>query len=470
MERVTSRMFTQRIASAAQRHQFKIGKLQSQISSGLRVQKPSDDPTVFRSLLARKSMDARFDAWSGNIQEAETQLNSSVDHLLSLRKLFQDAKDIALESRQSTEPSILADQTEGLRQNVLEIANQNVNGVYLFAGTAMHTQPFVDSGDGIDYQGAQARSHIVVSRQITVDVLYSGQEVFQSSERGETLVLGNTGAAAGAGTDNAQGRGELLVSHVATAYAAGSGVQPGTSSNDRDTIVGSHVLHIEDTAADGSAGTVSINGGAKIDFTSTDTNLLVSSSGADVYVDLSQIAAGFVGDVEITATGTISMDGGLTQVDIDFLENQQLAHSETGSITNIDTRGVLLAGTDQVEYGGTSDAFQILSDLESDLRRARDLPEQEWQESITRRLEDLDRMVDHLLSVVGTQSATLQSLSDIQVRNEDSQLETQRVIGELEGVDVAGAIFDLQMAQSQLELTFASSNVLLNMSLLDFIG
>lgn len=461
-------MFTQRIATVSQRHQSRIGQLQTQISSGLRVQKPSDDPTVFRTLLARKSLNQRFDAWAGNVQEARTQLNSSVDQLLSLRQLFQQAKDIALESRQTTEPEILADQVKILQQNLLEAANQSINGVFLYAGTAIHNQPFAESGEIATYHGAQDRSHVVVGRQITVDVLYSGQEIFQSANRGETIFVGNTGATAGTGTDSAEGRGELTVTHVSTSYAGGSGAQPGASSATKDNVIGgTHVLHIEDTSGDGTAGKISLNGGPEFAFTNADTDLLVSAFGADVYVDVSQIAAGFNGEVVITAAGTISVDGGHTETEIDFSQNQQLIHPETGAVTNVDTQGIRVAGVDQIEYQGTSDAFQVLKDLEYDLRHMKD--GDEWHDSISRRLGDIDRTVDHLLSIVGMQSATLDGLNNIEIRNEDAQLETQRVIGELEGVDVAGAILDLQSEQSLLELTFASSNALLNMSLLDFI-
>lgn len=469
--RVTSRLFRQRIAAASQRHQYRIGQLQSQISSGLRVQKPSDDPTVFRALLARKALDHRFDAWADNIQASRTQLNSSVSELLSLRQLFQQAKDIAMESRQTTEQNILADQTKILGQNLLDAANRNVNGVYLFAGTAIQSQPFVKSGESVQYQGAADRAHIVVGRQLTVDVLYSGQEVFQSTHRGETLIIGTTGSAAGTGTDSATGRGELLVSHVSTSFAVGSGVQPGASSGTDDNIIGAsgtHVLHIEDTSGDGSAGKVSLNGGAEIDFTSADTDLLVSASGANVHVDMSQISAGFMGDVAITATGRLSTDSGLTEIEIDFSDNQQVISSETGAVTNVDTRGTHFAGVDTIEYTGTSDAFQVLKDLEYDLRHKEE--GSAWQDSITRHLGDIDRIVDLLLETVGAQSATLDNLNDIEIRNEDIQLETRRVISELEAVDVAGAILGLQSEQSLLELTFASSNALLNMSLLDFIG
>ena len=58
-------------------------------------------------------------------------------------------------------------------------------------------------------------------------------------------------AAAGTDTDSATGQAVLTISHTATTFAAGSGVQAGTSSPGGDTILGpagAHTLTIIDTS------------------------------------------------------------------------------------------------------------------------------------------------------------------------------------------------------------------------------
>src|SRR5690606_13494775 len=134
-------------------------------------------------------------------------------------------------------------------------------------------------------------------------------DVFQPIARGKTLFLGGTGAAPGTGTDSALGRGTLIVSHTSTTYTAGSGVAAGTSSADGDTIIGpagAHILTIEDTSGTGAFGTVSLNGGPPVSFTNGDTNLkVIGPLDEVVYLDTTAITAGFSGDVEITADGTL---------------------------------------------------------------------------------------------------------------------------------------------------------------------
>src|SRR5262249_39694406 len=140
-----------------------------------------------------------------------------------------------------------------------------------------------------------------------LDVLYSGQAVFGATNRGATTVIGTTGAKAGSGTDTATANTQLLVSHTLTTFASGSGVAAGTSSAAGDTIIGAsgtHKLTINDTSGNGSAGTISLNGGPPVSYDSSQTNLKVQGpNGEVVYLDTTAMTPGFNGTIDMTATG-----------------------------------------------------------------------------------------------------------------------------------------------------------------------
>ena len=73
------------------------------------------------------------------------------------------------------------------------------------------------------------------------------------------------------------------------------------------------------------------------------------------------------------------------------------------------------------------------------------------------------------MKVVGKQSTTLESLDMIQERHEDIQLEMQRIVSDLESTDLAEAIVQLQSEQTMLQLTYATSLSLFDLSLLNFL-
>ncbi|MGB6044806.1 MAG: flagellar hook-associated protein FlgL, partial [Pirellulales bacterium] len=314
--RVTPQLFISQTLRNAQSHSAALVRLQEQIASGVRIHRPSDDPAAVRRLLAQQSQDGRLETQLANIQDVRGRLNLSVSQLLEAKSLLVSAKSIALEGNQEFESrEHLALEVETLIDRMLALANTENDGRYVFGGTANQSPPFlVDKSSGritgVQYTGSDSRSDVVVAPNVTADVYYAGSEVFQPSSRDTTLFLGNTGAASGSGTDSGVGQGTLLVRHTATTYAAGSGVQVGTSSPAGDTVIGaagSHLLTIDDTSGTGASGTISLNGGPVISFSNTDTDLeVIGLSGEVVFVDTTSITAGFSGDIAMTADGSLS--------------------------------------------------------------------------------------------------------------------------------------------------------------------
>jgi flagellin-like hook-associated protein FlgL len=264
------------------------------------------------------------------------------------------------------------------------------------------------------------------------------------------------------------------VRHTATSYAAGSGVAAGTQSATGDTILGpagSHVLHLVDTSGTGASGTVSLNGGTTVSFTNAMTNLAVVGPGGEtVYIDTSTITAGFSGDIAITATGSLSVDGGRTVTPISFSANQQVTDSLTGAVTNIDSSAIRRTGTDQVEYQGTADAFQTLLALRDDLRNTRQLSTSQLHDAMARRLTDLDRVSDNILQVVGEQSVQLENLDALAHRAQDLQVTAQQNVSDNSAADMAQVAIRLQNEQLMLQFTYAAVSRLLQQSFLDFIS
>ncbi len=460
-----------------------LGKIQQQAATGKKVLTPSDDPDSIGSLLANKAQDSRLDAYLNNIHASQASLNVSTSALQDAGSILTQARTLALQGAQSTEDAqsrgALAEQIDRLLGRLLDFANTQQAGRYLFAGQASQTKPFVVTTDsagnaiGISYVGAGSHNAVPITPDQTVPTLYSGAQIFQARQRGPSTITGSTGAAPGAGTDNSVGAVTLQVRHTLTTYASGSGIQPGASSATGDTILGpagAHRLNIVDTSGTGAAGTISLDGGPPIAFTSADTNLAITGpGGAQVFVDASAITAGFNGTVDITADGTLSVDGGASTIPIDFSANQAVTDSGAGAVTNIDSTNIRATGDDQIDHPGTYDAFQTLMALRDDLRNTRGLSEGDQIQSISARIGELDRIHENVLSAVGEQSASLQNLDSLESRLRDVQLTTKQLISNLEDADVSQLVVQLQANQNMLTLTLATAAKLQDQSFLDFM-
>jgi flagellar hook-associated protein 3 FlgL len=154
-------------------NQGEIARLQQGVGSGLRIQKPSDDPAgATRALNVIEVLD-RVEQYQSNSRLADQQLALESTTLESVQILMQRIKELALGANSGTQTAesqfaYRAELSERLDE-LIDLANvRDINGDYLFAGFQGDTQPFVVGGAAINYTGDQGvrELQISASRQI----------------------------------------------------------------------------------------------------------------------------------------------------------------------------------------------------------------------------------------------------------------------------------------------------------------
>jgi flagellar hook-associated protein 3 FlgL len=121
-----------------------IGKLQAQIGSGLRIQKPSDDPIASARLMRIEREQASLGQYnlnigrvSDNLMVQETYLKSASDAMLSVRDLLLWASN---DSNSGEDLSAIAGEMASLEQSIVSYFNaKDEAGNYLFSGTLSNT-------------------------------------------------------------------------------------------------------------------------------------------------------------------------------------------------------------------------------------------------------------------------------------------------------------------------------------------
>ncbi len=170
---------------------------QRQLSSGIRLLAPSDDPAGMAAYLRAQSQEAE----AGDQQAATKAVLSRLQHgssiLTQSGQLLNQAYQIALEGANSNDPAAneaLAQQVDGILDQMLSHANEQADGRYLFGGTETGGPPFaVTASDtqgnptAIVYQGSANRASIPLGEGPPVDMLYTGQEVFQRPGAGDVF-------------------------------------------------------------------------------------------------------------------------------------------------------------------------------------------------------------------------------------------------------------------------------------------
>ncbi len=189
-----------------------------------------------------------------------------------------------------------------------------------------------------------------------------------------------------------------------------------------------------------------------------------------IHLNLSGITPGFSGNVDVQSDGTLSTDGGLTQTAIDFTSGQAVIDSRTNAVTYVDTTDVLAPGTESIEYPGTASVFEALAALRDQILDYDEFSPHEWQDAITRRMEDVDRLGDHLLQIVGSTGVDLKYIEETEAEFDLLQVAAEKNESDLGGVDYADAILRLQQHQFQYQVVLAATTRLFDISILDFLG
>lgn len=145
-----SRMSTGQMArnflSSLSRVQSDMADAQQQVATGKTMLRPSDDPVGIALSLGLRRDQVATDAWSRNIQDSLTWLNTTDRALGQAMEVVQRASELAVQGGNGTlsqeARDLIAGAVEGLKSQFVEVGNSSLGGRYLFAGTATTTRPF----------------------------------------------------------------------------------------------------------------------------------------------------------------------------------------------------------------------------------------------------------------------------------------------------------------------------------------
>jgi flagellar hook-associated protein 3 FlgL len=181
--RVTDQQFYEPLFNDLQQTRARILSAQEQVSSGLRVAKPSDDPSAFGEVVRHKAVLSKTQQVIRNIQFATARLDIADSALTQASNLLARAKELAVRARSdtntSTERTAIAQEVRQIHRQLVGIANTEANGQTVFAGTRTDVSPFVITvGDTVVYQGNGETQSIEVESGQTVQVTIPGSQVF----------------------------------------------------------------------------------------------------------------------------------------------------------------------------------------------------------------------------------------------------------------------------------------------------
>ncbi|NIM06523.1 MAG: flagellar hook-associated protein 3 [Armatimonadetes bacterium] len=183
--RITDSMMNHNLIARMGRTVENLYRLQEQMASGLRINRPSDEPVGAVRAAALRSALAEVAQYKKNAEEADALLTMTESSLGEVVNLLRVARQYALAGAtgtvDTTTREALAQQVEQVLQAVVGTANSERAGRFLFAGHKINDAPFsldLAADPPVTYSGDGGVAVFEVGRTSTVAVNLPGDQVF----------------------------------------------------------------------------------------------------------------------------------------------------------------------------------------------------------------------------------------------------------------------------------------------------
>jgi len=180
--RVPSNLLVSRVAIDISQKQNALANIQEQISSGKRINRPSDAPAESAHLLTMKETVARLDQYTKNTSIAESQLALEEAALAGTTAALNRVRDLAIRARSGQVNAEFRQEINSevklILDEVYTLANSRDSfGNYIFSGSNIHQQPF-NPGDPNSYSGSDESKKMEIALGRTIDTGDSGTDAF----------------------------------------------------------------------------------------------------------------------------------------------------------------------------------------------------------------------------------------------------------------------------------------------------
>jgi flagellar hook-associated protein 3 FlgL len=190
--RVTTRSTVDATLLRLQSSQSRISTLQSQLSSGKRATKASDDPSGAASALQMRSELSRYGQYARNSSDGLAWLGTVDSTMQSMLTSMNRVRTLVVQgsstgTMSATDRQALATEVAGLRQSLLGAANTTYLGRPIFGGTTSGSVAYDSTGAYVGDQNVVTRA---VGDNQTVRVDLTGPEAFSAGGTDMFSLLG----------------------------------------------------------------------------------------------------------------------------------------------------------------------------------------------------------------------------------------------------------------------------------------
>ena len=457
-------------------------KVQEQLSTLRKVNRPSDDPVAASQILDQTQAKDRIEQFNQNAKAAESSLALSGTSLQAAGDVLQQVRQMAIQAGNTTltneDRKMLNSELEGLYKQMLGYANTlDGNGKALFGGSISQTKPYselqqfgtaVAAGSSIvQYNGDANRQEMMISSARQVPVTDNGQYVFGSIPEGNGLfklgagsTLSNVQVDLGSVIDRA--KFDAQVAAPGALSQAGARIEV-VFGSEEDGVVGQAAefnKYYDVVLFDGTNYTSLVTG--KSGPTQAAASALYNTAAEQVAIGNPAIGP-FAKSYPKFQTGA--------DINLNFSTNPPPDNIDFGVKFPMTSEAPANAGVLTLEPSKTRSIFDTLNDFSRVLQSSAATPADatDFANRLGNVIANIDNTQTRMLSVEARIGANRNEADALVEVGSDFSLQYKTILSRLQDVDVASAASELSLAKLALDASQNSFAKVQGLSLFNYI-
>jgi flagellar hook-associated protein 3 FlgL len=206
--RITQNMLNHNMLYNLQANTERLSQYQTQLSSGKKINTPSDDPVGTGLIMQYNNQLAQNQQYQSNVSYAQGWLDYTDTLLGQVTSVMQRARELAVQGANGTNSpdaqNAIAAEIDQLEQQLVQTANSVYNGKYVFNGQMVDQAPY-DPNNPTSRDPNTMNIEYEVGDGITIPVNTSGVAIFGKSTDADNAfaILQNLSAALKSGNQTA---------------------------------------------------------------------------------------------------------------------------------------------------------------------------------------------------------------------------------------------------------------------------
>jgi flagellin-like hook-associated protein FlgL len=231
------------IQYAMQQSQQALSVALQQVSTGLRVNQPSDDPAAAANMVVSLAESANVDQYTSNVSSVLPQMQTADSAISAVVTSLSSAVTLGTSGANGTETAAnrqaLAVQAASVLSSVIAQANTSFQGAYVFGGLSSSTPPFAPASTSFTSTQGSVLIPLTATLPLTAGSVTTVSDATTGKTFAFTVIAGESISSLSTAIAGAASAGILSAGTTATINANGQ-LSIGTNSSSNGVVVSSN--------------------------------------------------------------------------------------------------------------------------------------------------------------------------------------------------------------------------------------